>query len=585
MLLLLPLSLFLLIFYLIPLCGVLSQSLFDPQFTFEHYAALWKRPVYVQVLLNTLNISFWSTCVCIVLGYPLAYGMTHFGPLWRNFLMAAVTLPFWISVLVRTYSWMIILGRFGVANEFLQWTGLTSSPMNLLYNRFGVFVGLTYVLLPYVVFPMHSVMAGIDRNLVRAADSLGARPWQAFCRVFLPLSLPGVAAGFLLSFIIGVGAFVTPALMGGPQDTVLAMSIDSQLEIVNDWGFASALSVILLFTVLILFGLCLRFMKLESMFGNETVTWENRPGTAKTNTPHPGRRAWARFSRVFEDAWLTGARYMGVVADALPAFSCPLPCGRWVLRGVCLAGAAFLLFPLGVIMPIAFSNDMVLRFPPQSMGLGLFQNFFDSAAWMRVTMNSLRVAVLVTFLATILGTLAAMGLDRLRGAKRHILYGLLISPLIVPAIINAVALYFFMAKLQLIGTVTGLVLAHTVFAMPFVIIIMTTVFKGRNKTLEQAGNSLGAGGLRTLWHITLPLIRPGLITAGLFAFIASFDELIIALFVSGSINATLPKQMWDGIRDSMDPTIAAVAAGLIILAVSLMSVAAAFRKHSAGSGD
>ncbi|BBD09246.1 ABC transporter permease [Desulfovibrio ferrophilus] len=262
-----PLALYLVVFYLAPLAGVLMQSLFDPEFTLEHYTALWTHSVYLRVLLNTLDISFWATAASILLGYPVAYGMTFFGPVWRTMLMAAVTIPFWISVLVRTYSWMIILGRFGVINNFLQWAGLTDAPLELMYNRCGVYISLAYVLLPFAVLPMHSVMLGIDRTLLRAADSLGSSPWQSFRRVFLPLSLPGVAAGFLLTFIVGAGTFVTPTLMGGPKDTVIAMSIDSQLEIVNDWGFAGALSVILLFTVMGLFALCLRFMGLESLFG------------------------------------------------------------------------------------------------------------------------------------------------------------------------------------------------------------------------------------------------------------------------------------------------------------------------------
>lgn len=581
-----PLALYLAVFYLTPLAGVLQQSLFDPEFTLRHYAALWRYPVYLRVLLNTLDISFWATSAAIVLGYPVAYGMTCFGPAWRTLLMAAVTIPFWISVLVRTYSWMIILGRFGVINNFLQWTGLTDAPLELLFNRFGVYVSLTYVLLPFAVLPMHSVMLGIDRSLLRAADSLGSSPWQSFRRVFLPLSLPGVAAGFLLTFIVGAGTFVTPTLTGGPRDTVIAMSINSQLEIVNDWGFAGALSVVLLVSVMVLFALCLRFMGLESLFGTSSGT-----------TPPP-RRA-QRIRRWLPEAWATalgldhwreryeaaqirrGRRFdelLEHLTSRLPAPVRRLRPGAWTLKAVCVLVTIYLLVPLGVILPIAFSNDTILRFPPQSMGLGLFESYFQSGAWMRATLNSLRVAAPVVLLATVLGTLAAMGISRLKGAARQGVYGLFISPLVLPAIINAVAMYFFMAKLKLIGTITGLVLAHTVLAVPFVIIVMTTTLQGMDTGLERASSSLGAHPLRTFMHVTLPLVRPGLVTAAIFAFIASFDELITALFISGARSTTLPKQMWDGIRDQMDPTIAAVSAGLIILAIVLMAAAGIARR-------
>lgn len=580
-----PLAAYLTVFYLVPLCGVLLRSLFDPGFTIVHYTALWKQPVYLKVLLNTLEISFWTTAAAVLLGYPVAYGMTYFGPFWRTFLMAAVTLPFWISVLVRTYSWMIILGRFGVINNLLQGLGLTEAPLELMYNRCGVYLSLTYVLLPYAVLPMHSVMLGIDRSLLWAADSLGASPWQRMRRVFLPLTLPGVAVGFLLTFIVGAGTFVTPTLMGGPKDTVVAMSIESQMEIVNDWGFAATLGMILLVTVLLLFSLCLRFMGLESLFGttNKHVAKhvKKRRGMMGMlgETMADGIAArWSEHAENILQRWIQRRhRAWGVFSSFMPRFLRHIPWGSWPLKGFCALVAFYLIFPLGIILPIAFSNDSVLRFPPESMGLGLLGAYFSSSAWMRATLNSLRVAAPVSLLATTLGTLAAMGIARLRGNARQAAYGMFISPLILPAILNALAMYFFMARLKLIGTITGLILAHTVLAVPFVIIVMTTTIQGMDQGLVWAGYSLGAGRLRTFIHITLPLIRPGLFIAGIFTFIASFDELIAALFISGARSTTLPKQMWDGIRDQMSPIVAAVAALLIILAMVFLGVVATIR--------
>lgn len=585
-----PLAVYLAVFYVVPLSGVLLQSLYDTGFTLEHYKALWRYPIYLRVLLNTLDISFRATLACVILGYPVAFGMAFFGPLWRAVLLAAITLPFWISVLVRTYSWMIILGRFGPVNSFLDMAGLIGEPLNLMYNRFGVFIGLTYVLLPYAVLPMHSVMQGIDRDLLRAADSLGASPWRRFSGVFLRLSLPGVAAAFLLTFIVGVGAFVTPALMGGLKDTVIAMSIDSQLEIVNNWGLAASLSIVLLAVVLFMFALCVRFMGLESLFGYSG--WDG--GTTATGRTHlQGVLSRVIRSRLanrcldfLESAWLSCAsrseRFLDVLARGVPKFLRNRPWSLWAVRAGCLAVTVFMMFPLGVILPVAFSNDLVLRFPPGSVGLGLFKTFFNSPVWMRAAMNSLSVAFPVTLLATVLGALAAMGVTRSTGNRRRIIYGILISPLILPAVSNAVAMYFFMAKLKLIGTIEGLILAHTVLAAPFAVIVMTMTFQGLDRDLELASSSLGAGRIRTFVHITLPLVRPGLLTAAIFAFIASFDECITALFICGARSTTLPKQMWDNIRDGMDPVIAAVAALLVALAAFLMAVVATVRARKGG---
>ncbi len=579
-LLLAPLALFLVAFYLVPLAGVLRQSLFDPAFTLDHYANLLRHPVYLKVVLNTLQISASAALACLLIGYPLAYGMTFLGPVWRVTLLTAVTLPFWISVLVRTYSWMIILGRYGVVNTFLQWAGLADGPLELMYNRLGVIVSLTYVLLPYTVLPLHSVMVGIDRDLIRAAESLGSTPWQSFRRVSLPLSLPGAAAGFLLTFIVGMGSYVTPALMGGRTDTVIAMSINAQLEMVNDWAFAGVLSVILLATVLVLLALCLRFVGLEILFGGggQAAARFGRTALRKRFAALLGDDTAERLELAWEWATRRLARLGRAASLVIPARLRSLPWGRPLLPLACGLGIAFLIFPLCVIMPIAFSSDTVLRFPPQTMGLGLFETYFSSSAWMRATLNSLRVATPVMLLATVLGTLAAMGLRRLRGAARQAAFGVFLSPLIIPAIINAVAMYFFMAKLKLIGSVTGLVLAHLVVAVPFVVTVMTTTLQGVDPTLEHASSSLGAGRLRTFFHVTLPSIRSGLLTAAIFAFIASFDELIISLFVCGVRSVTLPKQMWDGIRDAMDPVIAAVAALLIMLAIGL-TIVAALAKH------
>ncbi len=176
------------------------------------------------------------------------------------------------------------------------------------------------------------------------------------------------------------------------------------------------------------------------------------------------------------------------------------------------------------------------------------------------------------FLATFLGTLASLSLVRGKYRGKQTLYALILSPIIVPFIITSVSMYFLFVKLKLIGTIFGLVLAHTVLAVPFVVIIMTAALKGFDETLEQASMNLGAGKIHTFLFVTFPIIRPGVLTAALFAFITSFDELIVTLFICGVAAQTLPKQMWIGIRDEINPTIAAVAALLVVFSILLMSL-------------
>lgn len=265
---LLPAILVLLALFVYPLLGLVDRSVYRPRagYTLEFYARIWRVPVYLQVIGRTFRISAFVTLICLALGYPLAYLLSTLRPRVARLLMIVVVLPFFTSIIVRTYAWMVLLGRNGIVNQYLTWLGLTQTPLPLLYNQGGVLIGMTYVLLPYMVLTVYSVMGGIDPGLIRAAHSLGASRWQAFRRVFLPLSLPGIAGGTLLVFILSLGFFITPALMGGPSDVMIAMLIEREVEFTLNWSFASALAVILLALTLIGFVGYNRIVRLDRVF-------------------------------------------------------------------------------------------------------------------------------------------------------------------------------------------------------------------------------------------------------------------------------------------------------------------------------
>lgn len=245
-----PSLVFLVLVFLVPVVQVLVLSVRDDQgWTLQYYREVLGTSVYLRTLLNTVEIAFVTTVVTLVLAFPLAYCMA-FKARWLSRLIAvAVLLPFLTSLLVRTYAWMIILAPGGIVPKALAGLGLGAPA--LLYNRVGVLVGMVYVLLPYMVLTLNSVMRSIDPGLLRAASALGANGWKVFRRVFLPLTMPGVTAGSLLVFVLSVGYFVTPRLMGGQHDVVIGMSIDTQVEQALDWHRASALSVVLLVVTLI----------------------------------------------------------------------------------------------------------------------------------------------------------------------------------------------------------------------------------------------------------------------------------------------------------------------------------------------
>jgi ABC-type spermidine/putrescine transport system permease subunit I len=262
----LPLFLLYGIFFVYPLVRLFPISCLEPTFTLDHYSRFFKEPLYTTVLLGTFRVSLIATIVCLVVGYPVAYVLANTKGKRLAIYVACVILPFWTSILVRNYAWIVIFQRRGMLNTLLQWIGIVDNPLRLLYNEFAVVLGMIHFLLPLMILPIYSVLRGIDRNLVMAAYNLGARPWSAFLLVILPLSLPGIGAGVCIVFIMGLGFFITPALLGGPRNLMISTLIEKQLT-VNDWPFAAAGAFILLFITMILIMIFNKIVNFERVSG------------------------------------------------------------------------------------------------------------------------------------------------------------------------------------------------------------------------------------------------------------------------------------------------------------------------------
>ncbi len=265
MLLIAPSVFFILFFFVLPLIRFFLLSFFSPHLTFIHYVHFFKTPVYLMVLFTTFKISFLVTLICLILGYPIAYLMGEVSPGKRNILLILVLLPYWTSILIRTYAWITLLGSQGIINQTLKSLGLISQPLALMFNDTGVVIGMVHVLLPMMVLPLYSVIVKIDRNLIKASYTLGGSPFQTFRNVFFPLSLPGVWSGCLLVFIISLGFFITPALLGGRKSMMLSMLIEQEVEYIMDWGFGATISFILLGATLIALFIYNRFVGLRKL--------------------------------------------------------------------------------------------------------------------------------------------------------------------------------------------------------------------------------------------------------------------------------------------------------------------------------
>lgn len=253
-----PPLLFLLLLFVLPLSQVIWGSLFAPDFTSAHYLRIGSVPVYLRVFATTLKISVLTTIGCLLLGYPTAYFLASVRPLTRQLLLLCVIVPFFLSVLVRNYVWILLLQRTGLINRVLVDNGIIERPLDLMYNETGVLIGMVNILLPYMILPVLGAILAIPPELSHASASLGANAARTFWRVTLPLSLPAVAAGGLLVFIVSLGFFITPVLLGGPKQMMISNLIEFSVRQVLDWPFAFALANTLLVGTLILYVLYIK---------------------------------------------------------------------------------------------------------------------------------------------------------------------------------------------------------------------------------------------------------------------------------------------------------------------------------------
>ncbi|MFY1840187.1 ABC transporter permease subunit [Achromobacter xylosoxidans] len=566
-----PLVILLLVLLIYPVGQLLLLSFYGDQgFSLTQYHRLFESSVYVNVLLITLKISLWTTFFAVVAGYPVAYLISSLSARRKTSLLFWVLLSFWTSFLVRTFAWVVLLGRNGVVNQMLQALGILDAPANLLYNFGSVLVGMVHALMPLAVLTMLSVMENIDRNLPRAASTLGARPGTAFWKIYFPLSMPGVAAAAIMVFVTAIGFFITPALLGGRKETMITQIIIDQVQQTMNWEFAGAVSVLLLVVVLAVFALYDRILGLSTMTG----AGASRPrASAKPGLARRAGEALLDLLATLSD------RLFSLLPTRLRRSVSGTGQSR-TLWWIVLAVLAFLSAPAFLMIPLSFDSGSGLTWPPKGFSLQWYEQMFTSPVWMQAITRSLIVGVGTGLLAMLIGTPAAFLLVRADMRGKSAMLAFVLSPIVVPRMIIAVGMFYFFARVGLVGSTVGLILAHTVVAVPYVVITMMAVLRNYDTRLDLAAQSLGAGPWSTLRFVTFPILGAGLMSSFLFAFATSFDELTIALFASGGLNATLPKQFWDEVTLQISPVIAAVSTCLFIFIAALIWLADRLRRRS-----
>jgi len=270
-LLILPALAVLVFMFLVPLAFFFVRSFTEFDGTTAEFIDQGRDLLVSQAYLTALGTTNWISLVVTVttllIGYPIAYYLTTASGVGVRIVVLSIVLPYFTSIIVRTFSWMVLLGEHGLVNNVLLTTGLTSEPLPLMYNRFGVLVGMSYVLLPYMVLTLYAAMRAIDPTLLRASAGLGASGFYTFHRVYFPLSLHGVLSGGLIVYILSMGFFITPALMGGQHDIMIAMLIDRALEVAVDWSSAALMSLTLLIVTLALYAVYYRITDIRRLIG------------------------------------------------------------------------------------------------------------------------------------------------------------------------------------------------------------------------------------------------------------------------------------------------------------------------------
>jgi putative spermidine/putrescine transport system permease protein len=548
---------FLTLFLILPTAQMLSLGFFDKvtgALSLSAFSRIWIGGPYLAVLSTTFSVAIWTTLLCVGLGYPLAYWLSRKPPRQQRIAALFVLLPFWTSALIKNFSWLVLLGRNGIMAKTIAAIGMKGGD-HLLFSRTTVVFAMVHTLLPLAVVTMLPVMNQIDRRLVMAASTLGANNARAFWQVFLPLSMRGVAAAGLLVLVASLGFFVTPALVGGAKDTMIGQLIILQINELQNWQLGSALAAILLISTI---STCFVY---DRIFGLSSVANDGdrpaRPDSVVRRAALAVVRLGGLICGQVEAAWKRNIR--GLPGDVLLS----------VYAGTMIA---ILLVPIIAFVPMAFTGSTFLSFPPPSLSYRWFAEFAASPLWLGAMIRSFSIGFATAAITSLVAAMAALGVARTRSRLGSVAFLLYLSPMMVPSIVIAIALFYLFARISLVASNIGIIIGHTVIAMPVVFMVMLATFKGHDWKLDAAASTLGAGRLRTFWHVTLPLVASGLAVGFVTGFLQSFEELTVAIFVGGGIKTTLPKQMWDGILLQVSPVIAAASVVVLIVVIAMFAI-------------
>jgi putative spermidine/putrescine transport system permease protein len=493
----------------------------------QSWVAFFSSSYRWQVVGNTAILGLEATVGTLLVGFPTAYVLHRIrSKMWRYLGLFIVFAPLMTSVISRTYGWSLLLGDQGTLNSLLGDIGL--GPVHLLYATPSVVIALVHILLPFMVFPIMTSLGQIDGALGEASRDLGARPLARLRRVILPLSMPGILAGSQLVFAMAISSFATPSLLGGGRVNVLATLVYSDVNNVQ-WPMASVTSYVLLLMALIILALFAVAQRRVHASGSSGVT-----STDEVKGIGPGSVVWL------------------VLVDI------------------------FVLSPLIIIVISSFSSVSYGTWPPPGWSLKWYENLAAQQGLVQAAESSLIIAIWTTVIVVIVGTAASVAFFRRPGRLTGSLETFSLAPTVVPKVAIGFAGFILIQRLGFLQGTLGIVLMHTVITLPFVIVVVSAALKRTDTTLDEAARDLGASAFRAFRTTTLVAIRPALIAAALFAFIISFDEVDMTVFLLSPGEQTLPVWMFTYMQKYQDPTLAALSTLLIGFSLIIAAIAGLF---------
>lgn len=539
--------------------GIPGSGLIEEVFTLENYVKFVTDFYYVEVFMTTFMMAVYSTLLSLIIGYPLAYIFVRASSKISRVILLILITPLLTNRVARTLGIMIIFGRHGPVNNFFRFLGLP--PVEMVPGMLGIVLGLTQVFTPFMVLSISSVLKNVDFSLMEAARNLGCSRFQAFRKVILPLSIPGIAAGSLFVFLLSFSSFVTPRLLGGGMVTVMTTLIYTQVMRVLNWPFAAAAAVVLLLVVGVIVTVYTRAMtsSIELQAAHRRSFYER----TKKNLQNKIYILNCKLSKQFEKVKID-LKIIGAIKALFSKIQRPLAIGIIIFILV------FILSPLPVVILSSFHPGRLIRFPPEGFSFRHYETLMRSVEYFRSFIVSMQLAFLSVIISVLAGTLASLGITRFDFPGKNIMKSIFISPLMLPAVIIGLALLRLLVELGWQASFQGVLMGHLLLTTAYCTRTMTSTLIGFDRSLEEAARDLGAGVLQTFFKITLPIIKPGIFASAIFAFVVSLGETTISVFTTGPGTITIAVRIFSQLEYGLDPAATAVSSLLIGFAVIIL---------------